>query len=53
MLKKIALIGVFAMASLVSVSSMAVNSAQSPGRAPEVRSPTMKGLNCAFYGRYC
>ena len=53
MLKKIALVGVFAIASLVSVSSMAVNSAQSPARAPAVGSPTMQGLNCAFYGRYC
>ncbi len=53
MLKKIALIGVFAFVSVVSFNSRAASTESHPSKAmPSVGSPVMKGM-CWFYAMKC
>ena len=48
MLKKIALVGIFAVVSVVSFSSSSVNAARASDSVHKVGAPLMKGLGCAM-----
>jgi hypothetical protein len=51
MLKKIALVGIFAVISVVSLNSTRVSAAQSSTRTSIVGAPVMKGLRaCGAFG---